>query len=82
MEEQIATGNSLAERGWTKKGTYDEPRLSEVIALCSEIGLEVRKVPFDPAHETQCTACLQASAERFFTVYTRRRETTGSSEDT
>lgn len=82
MEKQITTGDSLVQQGWTKKGIYDEPRLSEIMTLCTDIGLEVRKVPFDPAHETQCTACLQASAERFFTVYTRRRETTGSSEDT
>ncbi len=63
----------LAKEGWERQATYDEPRLSEIIAMYEEIGFEVRLEPFDPEEEPgECTICMKASAENFKTIFTRR----------
>jgi hypothetical protein len=74
MEKQIAAARtSLVKAGWEKRGVYDEPRLSEVMAMYAEIGLEVRQEPFDPAGEPGCSACMRSDATRYRTVYTRKK---------
>jgi hypothetical protein len=60
----------LLSQGWVKQSTHDEPRLSDVVEMYTEIGLEVHLEPFDPATEDACTQCLQASAKKFKTIYT------------
>jgi hypothetical protein len=64
----------LTRRGWQKQVTYDEPRLSEMIDMYRELGFEVRLEPFDPLQEAGCTDCMQASPERYQTIYTRKNE--------
>ena len=63
----------LISEGWEKKATYDDPRLSEMVAMYEEIGLEVHLEPFDAEHEDGCTGCLQLSPEQFKTIYTRKK---------
>ena len=63
----------LISEGWEKKATYDDPRLSEMVAMYEEIGLEVHLEPFDAENEDGCTGCLQLSPERFKTIYTRKK---------
>ena len=41
----------LISEGWEKKATYDDPRLSEMVAMYEEIGLEVHLEPFDAENE-------------------------------
>lgn len=65
----------LLREGWEQQGVYDEPRLSELIETYEEIGFEVLLQPFqplDPFDGPGCTACMEASPERYKTVYTRR----------
>ena len=63
--------------GWERQNTLDEPRLSEVAEMYGEIGFEVRIEPFDPDRESGCSECMKASAEKYKTIYTRRRQTEG-----
>ena len=67
----------LVLEGWERQNTLDEPRLSEVAEMYGEIGFEVRIEPFDPDRESGCSECMKASAEKYKTIYTRRRQTEG-----
>ena len=62
----------LALKGWVKKTTTDEPRLSELVDMYEQIGLEVRLEPFDPRAQPGCSECMKASPEKYMTIYTRR----------
>ena len=63
----------LIQQGWEKQDIYDEPRLSELFELYEEMGLEVHLEPFNPDEESVCTECMNATPEKFKTVYTRKR---------
>jgi hypothetical protein len=63
----------LTQQGWEKQDIYDEPRLSEIIELYEEMGLEVHLEPFNPDEETGCVECMKVTPEKFKTVYTRKR---------
>ena len=67
--------SQLTQQGWQKQATYDEPRLSEMVAMYKEIGLEVHLEPFNAANEPGCTGCMQATPELFKTIYTRKKKT-------
>ena len=64
----------LTRLGWIKQATYDDPRLSELVAAYAEIGLEVHLEPFRAESERGCTSCLQENPDSFKTIYTRRRK--------
>ncbi len=59
--------------GWEKKATYDDPRLSEMVALYTELGLEVHLEPFNADHERGCTSCMNLLPDQFKTIYTREK---------
>ena len=63
----------LISDGWEKRATYDDPRLSEMVALYEEIGLEVHLEPLNPSNEKGCTGCMQMSPDQFKTIYTRKK---------
>ena len=62
----------LIKEGWEKKATYDDPRLSEMVQVYEEIGLEVHLEPFNAENEIGCTGCMQFMPDLFKTIYTRR----------
>jgi hypothetical protein len=62
----------LRRQGWERQSTYDEPRLSEMVEIYCEIGLEVHLEPFHPDEEPGCSACMVATPEKYQTIYTRR----------
>jgi len=66
--------NKLTREGWKKQSTHDEPRLSEMVAMYTEIGFEVHLEPFDPLSEPGCTECMQSSPEKYKIIYTRKKE--------
>ncbi len=66
--------NELIREGWERQSTYDEPRLSEMVATYEEIGFEVHLEPFDPLSEPGCTECMKISPEKHKTIYTRKKE--------
>jgi hypothetical protein len=65
----------LISAGWEKKATYDDPRLSEMVAVYEEIGLDVHLEPFDAENEDGCTGCMQSFPDQFKTIYTRKKPT-------
>ncbi len=78
MSQQAKTGKrevQLARLGWKRQTTYDEPRLSELVAMYEEMGLEVRLE--EPDQDDDCTACFYASAGNLKTIYTRRKKAQG-----
>jgi hypothetical protein len=72
----------LIKEGWKKQATYDDPRrLSEIVAMYEEIGLEVHLEPFNADNESGCTGCMQLMPDLFKTVYTRRKAGQGMTND-
>ena len=63
----------LAREGWEKQTTYDEPRLSEMVAMYQEINFEVHLEPFNPDEDPGCTECMKTSPEIYKTIYTRKK---------
>ena len=63
----------LIGEGWQKQATYDDPRLSEMVEMYKEIGLDVHLEPFDAANQNDCTSCMQLFPEQFKTIYTRKK---------
>lgn len=71
LNEEVAG----ALNGWKKQGSYDNPRLSEIVRMYEEIGFEVRLEPFDPSDDDKsCSECMKADRDRYKTVYTRKKE--------
>ena len=62
----------LQKEGWEKRFTMDEPRLSEMADQYKELGFEVLLEPVDPS-SGECTTCITAAADRYKTIYTRRK---------
>jgi hypothetical protein len=67
--------------GWKKQATYDDPRLSEMVQMYEEIGLEVHLEPFYAENETGCTGCMQLMPDLFKTIYTRGKAEHGMTKD-
>jgi hypothetical protein len=63
----------LIQEGWQKQATYDDPRLSEMLEMYADIGLEVHLEPFDAAAADGCSGCMQLYPDRFKTIYTRKK---------
>jgi hypothetical protein len=63
----------LAHQGWQRQATYDEPRLSEMADMYTDIGLEVHLEPFHADEEPGCTNCMAARPELYKTIYTRKK---------
>jgi hypothetical protein len=63
----------LARQGWKRQATYDEPRLSEMVDIYREIGMEVHLEPFHPDEEPGCAACMASMPEKYKTIYTRKK---------
>jgi hypothetical protein len=63
----------LIQEGWEKQATYDDPRLSEMVEMYKEIGLEVHLEPFNAENEEGCTGCMQLMPDMFKTIYTRKK---------
>jgi len=69
----VTREEELIAQGWEKRTAYDEPRLSEIAATYEELGFEVLLEPLPPVSGADCSTCLMADANRFRTIYTRRR---------
>ena len=67
------TEEKLIQAGWQKQSTYDDPRLSEMVEMYKQIGLEVHLEPFDAADADGCTGCMQLFPWQFKTIYTRKK---------
>ena len=69
----------LIKAGWTRQFVACEPRLSEMVALYSEIGFEVLieplpgrdELPVIGCESTVCKGCLDAQRESYRIIFTR-----------
>jgi hypothetical protein len=64
----------LAEQGWTRRGTFDEPKLSEVAEMYLELGFEIHLDPLDLEEDVECDACMRSRPELFKTIYTKKSD--------
>lgn len=73
VDRPETTEEQLAREGWLKRCSAIEPRLSELIALYTELGFEVRCEPIDLAQlpREACRECFLVQYERYKTIYTR-----------
>ena len=58
--------------GWKNRGTFDEPRLSDVVEMYEEMDFEVMLVDFDPDAHIGCVECMKIEPHRYKIVYTRK----------
>jgi hypothetical protein len=73
----MTPAEKLISEGWQKQATYDEPRLSEMVDMYKEIGLDVHLEPFNADNEEGCTDCMALIPDQFKTIYTRKKVDTG-----
>lgn len=73
-EDAVSRRALLVEQGWEQQGSFEEPRLSDIVEMYREIGCEVLLEPYDPAGDGDggCNACMVAAKERLRTVFTRK----------
>lgn len=73
-EDAVSRRAFLVGQGWEQQGSFDEPRLSDIVEMYREIGCEVLLEPYDPAVDGDggCSACMVAAKERFRTIFTRK----------
>ena len=64
----------LEKKGWIKRNTIDEPRLSEIVEEYKALGFEVHLEPvnLDELDEV-CRRCYGNDGGRFKTVYVRKK---------
>ena len=64
----------LAKKGWLKRTTIDEPKLSEIVDEYKSLGFEVRLEPvnLDDLDE-KCRRCYGNKSDKIKTVYVRKR---------
>ena len=62
-------------KGWTKRGIYDDPRLTEVLNMYEQIGFIVKIEPFRPEIEVGCNGCnecMKQDPEKYKVLYTKK----------
>jgi hypothetical protein len=63
----------LVEKGWIRRFTAEEPRLSEMKELYESLGLEVIVTSATPEEAQECADCFDTPEfqDRYKTIYTR-----------
>ncbi len=66
----------LAEAGWARRFSAEEPRLSEMKQFYESLGMEVLVVPGVSPEEEGCAACFDTPdfRDRYYTIYTRSED--------
>jgi len=65
----------LIQKGWLKRTTIDEPRLSEIIEEYKSLGFEVHVEPVEPCDfNEKCRKCYETKKEKLKTVYIRKKK--------
>ena len=71
----------LEKEGWQRRSILDEPRLSEVVKMYEELGLEVFVREIDPELLDAPKSCIESVVGKFKVVYTRPKTRTGEQDD-
>ncbi len=69
----------LEKEGWERRSILDEPRLSEVVKMYEELGLEVLVTDFDSEKIDAPESCSDCVDEQLKVVYTRAKKEEKSS---
>ena len=65
----------LEKKGWLKRTTIDEPRLSEIVEEYKSLGYEVRLEPVKLEDlDEKCRRCYEKQVDKIKTVYVRKRK--------
>ena len=63
----------LEKKGWIKRNTIDDPRLSETIEEYESLGFEVHLEPMKLEDlDKECRICYKNQLDKLKTVYTRK----------
>lgn len=64
----------LEQKGWVKRTTTTEPRLSEIVELYKSLGYEVRVEPVRLDElDDDCRRCYEDEVEEVKTVYVKKK---------
>jgi hypothetical protein len=64
----------LEQKGWIKRTTTTEPRLSEIVELYKSLGYEVRVEPVRLDElDADCRRCYEDEVEEVKTVYVKKK---------
>lgn len=63
---------SFEKEGWERRSILDEPRLSEVVEMYEQMGLEVKVVELEVDNTDECQTCLEPGTHKV--VYTRKKK--------
>ena len=64
----------LEKKGWIKRNTIDDPRLSEIIEEYESLGFEVHLEPMKLEDlDKECRICYKNQLDKLETVYTRKK---------
>jgi len=64
----------LEKKGWIKRNTIDDPRLSEIIEEYESLGFEVHLEPMKLEDlDKECRICYKNQLDKLKTVYTRKK---------
>jgi len=66
--------DKLEKEGWERRSILDEPRLSEVVMMYKEMGLEVKVIELDTGFADGCKTCVTGHKGKLKVVYTRERK--------
>lgn len=64
----------LRRKGWTRRFSASEPRLSESIEMYESLGFEVRLEPFHAEDNEECHECLEGFENTIRVIYTRPKK--------
>lgn len=64
----------LIKEGWQRRSILDEPRLSEVVSMYEELGLEVLVTEIDPDLIDAPESCIEGVVGKSKVVYTRLKQ--------
>ena len=56
--------------GWTLRGVYDDPGLTELVQLYEDLGFSVSLEKYLP--RDGCSACMENQPDRYRVLYTKK----------
>ncbi len=65
MQEGCMDGEEALVKGWTRRGIYDDPRLTQILKMYEEIGFTVKLEPLRPELEPGCKDCIKLNPDKY-----------------
>ncbi len=68
-------GEEALVKGWSRRGIYDDPRLTEILKMYEELGFTVKLEPLRPELEPGCKDCFKLNPDKYKVLYTKKIDT-------